>query len=109
MKFINDPKLLINPVRDVKLFENPILEKLSMSPWWFIPLFWYPFAFTLLSWSELESTWMTLFVFACGMFAWTLYEYILHRFVFHCEWWLPDCSYIFIFHFFIHGIHHSSL
>jgi len=32
--YINEPKHLINPVRDIKLFETKWLELCSMSTWW---------------------------------------------------------------------------
>jgi 4-hydroxysphinganine ceramide fatty acyl 2-hydroxylase len=40
--FVLEPKHLINPVRDVVLFDNPILEILTKSPWYAIILGWLP-------------------------------------------------------------------
>jgi 4-hydroxysphinganine ceramide fatty acyl 2-hydroxylase len=31
---------------------------------------------------------------------------VLHRFIFHAEWYLPDVRIIRMLHFFLHGIHH---
>lgn len=41
-----------------------------------------------------------------GFLVWTLMEYILHRFVFHSEKWLPDSKLIRYLHFVLHGVHH---
>lgn len=38
--FINEPKHLINPCRDLKLFETPIFEYSSKTPWWRVPIVW---------------------------------------------------------------------
>lgn len=46
-------------------------------------------------------------VFAIGLLYWTLFEYLLHRFLFHSEPYLPDNSYWITFHFLSHGIHHA--
>ena len=40
--FINEPKHLVNPIRDVKIFDNKYLEFFSMTPWYAIPLAWAP-------------------------------------------------------------------
>ena len=46
-----------------------------------------------------------------GIISWTLGEYIIHRFGFHCEdsWfkYLPHSRWTFLSHFLIHGIHHA--
>jgi sterol desaturase/sphingolipid hydroxylase (fatty acid hydroxylase superfamily) len=43
-------------------------------------------------------------VFALGIAAWSLAEYLLHRFVFHFE---PDSRWGRRLHFIIHGVHHD--
>ena len=42
--------------------------------------------------------------FAAGLFAWTIAEYILHRFVFH---YIPKSSWGLRLHFIFHGVHHD--
>jgi 4-hydroxysphinganine ceramide fatty acyl 2-hydroxylase len=45
---------------------------------------------------------------AIGVFAWTLVEYVMHRFLFHGEeTWLPNNKTWFVIHFLMHGIHHA--
>lgn len=40
MDFINEPKQFVNPVRDLKMFDNPYLEPLSKCPWYQPLIFW---------------------------------------------------------------------
>lgn len=41
-----------------------------------------------------------------GVFLWTLVEYVLHRFLFHVDKWLPDKPIFLTAHFLLHGVHH---
>lgn len=43
-------------------------------------------------------------VFLLGTFAWTLAEYVLHRYVFH---WIDDTARGRRIHFLVHGVHHD--
>jgi sterol desaturase/sphingolipid hydroxylase (fatty acid hydroxylase superfamily) len=43
-------------------------------------------------------------LFAAGVFAWTLAEYVLHRWVFH---WVNDTPLGKRIHFLLHGVHHD--
>ena len=43
-------------------------------------------------------------VFVLGVLAWSLTEYLLHRFIFHLE---PDSRWGRRVHFIIHGVHHD--
>lgn len=40
--YINDPKVLVNPIRDLRLFDNDFCEMLTITPWWLIPLAYFP-------------------------------------------------------------------
>lgn len=105
--FINEPKHMINPVKDVLLLDNPIIELFTKTPWFFIPLAWvYPFIYHL---SQSTVSWYeTVMLMFAGAFMWTLYEYILHRFLFHSEdYWLPNHPLVLAHHFMLHGIHHA--
>lgn len=48
LEFIHSPRLFFNPPKDVILFENPILEMLTKTPWYLIPLTWSPWIFHFL-------------------------------------------------------------
>jgi len=107
VEFINEPKHLVNPIRSLRLFDNPILEFFTMTPWFAIPLGWAPAIIYYFSLSDL-SVFTTLICLVAGIFLWTFTEYMLHRFFFHGEdYWLPDNTKIIAGHFLIHGIHHA--
>lgn len=92
----------------VRLFDNYILEVLTMTYWWVIPIFWLPVSmYFLYVGSEVIGWNEGAFVYFIGFAWWTLLEYILHRFVFHCEEFIPDNRWFITFHFLAHGIHHA--
>mgnify|MGYP006184172661 CR=1 FL=1 len=106
--FINEPKHLVNPVRNLKIFEFIPIELITMTPWWMIPLFWLP----IIAWHFFQgesTTYQRWGAFALGIYIWTFLEYILHRFLFHSE----DKPYFihhpkfYVLHFLVHGIHHA--
>ena len=109
-QYINEPKLLTNPVRDVILFENPILELTTFSPWWGIPIVWSVYLFYC-SFYISSDPYENLLLIIGGLLTWTFGEYALHRFLFHAEdnWleYLPENSGIYMVHFLVHGIHHA--
>eukprot|EP00347_Sterkiella_histriomuscorum_P018373 403345748 len=106
--FINEPKHLVNPIRDVKLFENQFFELFTMTPWYFIPIAWFvPLVYHTFFENPQPLAFTLAMVFA-GIFAWTFTEYILHRFFFHSEdYWLPNHPMVLAHHFMLHGIHHA--
>jgi 4-hydroxysphinganine ceramide fatty acyl 2-hydroxylase len=107
LKFVNEPKHLINPIRSIFLFDNFILENLTRTPWYFIPLAWIgPIIYFILQ-SQMNILWTVLYVlYGCAL--WSIGEYMLHRFLFHSEdYWLPNHPKVLPFHFLLHGIHHA--
>lgn len=90
MQFINEPKHLVNPYRDIILFDNWFLEMFTRTPWYFIPIayiytIWYHLNLSPMTWD------MTLLFVFVGLFQWTFLEYFLHRWFFHGEEsWLPN-------------------
>jgi len=94
-----------------RLFENKLLESLSKTPWYAIPLFWLPiivlaaFRAFLADNAHWQPSSLLLFMPA-GLALWTLLEYSLHRFLFHAA--IPkDSAFWSTFHFMIHGLHHK--
>jgi 4-hydroxysphinganine ceramide fatty acyl 2-hydroxylase len=92
--------------KSAPLFGN-FLEPLTKTPWWVIPALWWPcitygtyLASQGISHVELVAWWIF------GLLTWTLVEYILHRFLFHLDYWLPDNRVGITLHFTLHGIHH---
>lgn len=90
-----------------RMFESNFVERFSRihpaTPF----VFWIPVILTVLYRSASRhdlGALATVGVFAAGTFAWTLAEYLLHRFVFH---WTGETAFAKRFHFLIHGVHHD--
>ncbi|KAI9307914.1 hypothetical protein BJ944DRAFT_196833 [Cunninghamella echinulata] len=93
----------------VPYFSDPIMDILSRTTWYTVPMIWFPFIFYQLHQSlhsPFSSTWNTTQGFLIGTLFWTLLEYILHRFLFHLDDLLPDHPIALLLHFTLHGIHH---
>lgn len=89
------------------LFGN-FLEPLSKTPWWVVPMVWVPpvvYGMYLAS-EGFDSKLNQAAFWLLGIAIWTLIEYILHRFLFHLDEWLPDNRVGLTMHFLLHGIHH---
>lgn len=88
------------------LFGN-FLEPVSKTPWWMVPVVWLPVVtyhiYTALM--NMNQA-FAIFLFAVGVFVWTLIEYGLHRFLFHLDDRLPEKQWAFTLHFLLHGVHH---
>jgi dihydroceramide fatty acyl 2-hydroxylase len=87
-----------------RVFENPILDKLSRVHWT-VPLVVYVPVVVLLAAVSLNSFSLTvvLGLAALGYFLWTLTEYLGHRFLFHYEFPGRIGARL---HYLIHGVHH---
>jgi len=48
-RYINEPKHLINPIRDIVMFDTPFFEFFSRTPWYVVPIAWMPMAYFLYS------------------------------------------------------------
>ena len=114
-------KWVHSPVdKQLRLFSTQLLELFSKTPWYFIPIVWFPviLILTFQSYHHLErdvalleySVFMKCvalcLLMVCGFFTWTLVEYVLHRYLFHLT--PPGDSVFWItLHFFLHGQHHK--
>ncbi|RYP84551.1 hypothetical protein DL770_005205 [Monosporascus sp. CRB-9-2] len=89
------------------LFGN-FLEPLSKTPWWMVPTLWLPCVAygTYLAREGFSSSLIEAAYWAFGFFLWSLIEYLMHRFLFHLDEWLPDNRVGLTLHFLLHGIHH---
>jgi dihydroceramide fatty acyl 2-hydroxylase len=87
-----------------RLFDHPLLDKLSRVHWSMPLLVYMPFVI-LLAWASLRiySPLMVGSAALIGYFVWTLIEYFGHRYLFHAEF--PGTFGARI-HFLIHGVHH---
>lgn len=113
---INYKEWVISPVdRELRLFGNPMLENLTITPWYVVPLIWIPvISYLIIYGSEryIKSTHnpsptanIVLHI-GLGIILWSFLEYSLHRWVFHME--PSGKSKVMIYlHFAIHGLHHK--
>ena len=91
---------------DIRLFENPVLERLSkISPVTVLAIY-LPLAL-LSAWKSFAigipaGTFVLLFL--AGLAAWTFFEYLMHRFVFH---FTPRGPFQERVSFLFHGVHHQ--
>ncbi|RKP04868.1 hypothetical protein THASP1DRAFT_20571, partial [Thamnocephalis sphaerospora] len=104
LREVHKPRYLPNPAR---FFASPILEMMSRTVWWVVPLVWLPIITALyLNAHAVVGAATTNVGFIIGAAVWTLAEYILHRFVFHVEAFLPNYTWALTLHFIGHGVHH---
>ncbi|KAF5298760.1 hypothetical protein FQR65_LT09629 [Abscondita terminalis] len=101
--------------RNLRLFENPFLESLTITPWYVVPIVWIPVLSYIIYRGSCNyvditgdsSPGLPTLMYVCfGIVLWTFIEYCLHRWVFHLE---PSGSseLLIYFHFAIHGLHHK--
>jgi dihydroceramide fatty acyl 2-hydroxylase len=95
------------PARSARLFENSLLERLSRVHPLTPLLLWVP----VIAWLLYRSTSVHRLeagalggLAVAGLFAWTLTEYVVHRFVFHLDARTPARRRL---QFIVHGIHHE--
>jgi sterol desaturase/sphingolipid hydroxylase (fatty acid hydroxylase superfamily) len=96
-----------NKDKTVRMFESDFLEAFSRVHYT-VPLFIYgPVILVLMYLSIVEyniSLMNIIVLFIGGMFAWSLTEYLLHRFVFHYN---AKSNFGKKIHFIFHGVHHD--
>ncbi|KAJ5901684.1 fatty acid hydroxylase [Penicillium taxi] len=89
------------------LFGN-FLEPLSKTAWWVIPIVWVPPVIygTIAGTAGLGNPIAAAAYWLVGFGLWSLIEYLMHRFLFHLDDYLPDNRVGLCLHFLLHGIHH---
>jgi sterol desaturase/sphingolipid hydroxylase (fatty acid hydroxylase superfamily) len=99
-------------IHNFRMFQSDIAECFSTTPWYVIPLVWGPYtallflrALVLMSGKTSDLVTLGLSIIA-GIIAWTLAEYVLHRFIFHTLSASTSPTLITL-HFLLHGQHHK--
>jgi len=90
-----------------KLFDHPFLEKITRAPYAVSFTYYALVVSGLFVISILYTDFTiakTLRLFFSGLLIWTLYEYLLHRFVFH---FINENKIVKRFHYMVHGVHHA--
>uniref|UniRef100_A0A1B6DBJ9 Cytochrome b5 heme-binding domain-containing protein n=1 Tax=Clastoptera arizonana TaxID=38151 RepID=A0A1B6DBJ9_9HEMI len=108
---------VLNPVdKKARLFDSDLLEQLTITQWYVVPIFWVPIILGLTYSAHLqigrvaenEGTYVLnlLGSFLFGFFLWPLFEYAAHRWIFHLK---PpdDWPFLISLHFGLHGLHHK--
>lgn len=92
----------------IRLFDNPLLDRLTRARPLSVALLWGAAIGALSGWAAALPGFAlgpALAWAAAGWAAWTLFEYVLHRFVFH---WRPTAPAWRRLVFLIHGCHHAQ-
>jgi len=96
------------PTPPIRLFESPLLERLSRTHPAVPGVVWGPAALWL-AWRAVAVGGLggpaATGLAASGLVTWTLAEYLLHRFVFHFR---PQGAWQARLHLVIHGVHHDA-
>ncbi|KAH7105184.1 oxidoreductase [Auriculariales sp. MPI-PUGE-AT-0066] len=120
---VHNPRHLSQSAR---LFGPAYLEMFTLTGWYVVPIVWLPIAAFLFFRSAAQFAGIYTSVleppsvfaassaayaqtgtcWAIGVVIWTLLEYLLHRFLFHLDDYLPDHPYFLTLHFLLHGVHH---
>lgn len=90
-----------------RLFSNPILESLTKTHPLVIWGMYIPIMSGMIYYAAIMfrlSAWTITGLFFSGMFFWTFFEYIMHRFIYH---FVSDNKYIQRFTYIFHANHHE--
>ncbi|EFN56100.1 hypothetical protein CHLNCDRAFT_144683 [Chlorella variabilis] len=89
------------------MFANPVVERLTCTQWYVVPLLWLPVAAAFM-WRGVATGGLSLGLlpasFVAGVLIWQLMEYSIHRFLFHFD---PKTPRGIEWHFMLHGHHHK--
>ncbi len=91
-----------------RVFDNPILEAIVRSNPYITAITYMSVVATLLYinyYYQFVTSWkLGLILYVSGLFTWTFFEYILHRYIFH---FVSDSKFGQLFHRTVHGFHHD--
>lgn len=88
-----------------RFFRNSMLEGVTKTHWWVVPLLWTPALVWCLARTVLSHGFATSgLLVVMGVLMWQLLEYSIHRFLFHR---IPDTYWGITAHFLFHGCHHK--
>ena len=90
-----------------RLFKNPLLEALSKTHPLVVWGMYIPIMGSMLYYSAVhfrQPGWTIVASFFAGMFFWTFFEYIMHRFIYH---FVSENKYIQRFTYIFHANHHE--
>lgn len=97
---------ITNSEDSTRMFKSSLIESLSKVHFSVPLLIYIPIIIFFVSKAFINQLGIPLFVlfFLIGIFAWTVVEYLLHRFIFH---YYPGSTFGKRIHFIFHGVHHD--
>lgn len=93
-----------NKDESARLFKSDFLEKFTHVHWCVPIVLYVPVSMYFLVQASEATLSARVLLFLGGILAWTLTEYLLHRFVFHYQ---PSSAWGKRIHFLAHGVHHD--
>ncbi len=100
-------KYVSNSTESVRMFKSDFLEFFSKVHWT-IPMIVYIPVVLFFSYKAIfvahASFLQFISMFIAGLVSWSLFEYVLHRWVFH---FVPKAPWALRLHFIFHGVHHD--
>ncbi len=93
-----------NKDESARLFKSDFLEKFTHVHWCVPIILYVPVSIYFLARAPEAALPTGVLLFLGGILAWTLTEYLLHRFVFHYQ---PSSAWGKRLHFLAHGVHHD--
>ena len=96
-----------NSTESVRMFKNNFLESFSKVHWTIPMIAYLPVVLFFAYKGVIEPNMTTLLfigMFIIGIISWTLFEYVLHRWIFH---YVPKAKWALRLHFIFHGVHHD--
>ena len=55
VQYLEEPKILLNPWRQVKLFDNWFLENFTQGPWWMVPVCTLPVSYYFMTFAQTNT------------------------------------------------------
>lgn len=96
-----------NSTESIRMFKSDFLENFSKVHWT-IPMFAYLPVVLYFAYRAIfvagTSALQFIGFFLIGLVAWSMFEYILHRWIFH---YVPKAKWALRLHFIFHGVHHD--
>lgn len=90
------------------LFENSVLEALTKTSPGITLSIYIPIISLLLYYGYVHGVvtgfYSAFFIYIGAIFFWTLFEYLMHRYIFH---FMSDSPLVHKFHYIVHGVHHE--
>ncbi len=90
------------------IFSSPVLEILTKTSPVITLCLYVPvlsgFVYAAYNLNVVDSLYTGIFIFSTAFLFWTLFEYIMHRYVFH---FISESELVKQFHYMVHGVHHE--